>query len=329
MSSSSGRADFPNGKRFAFTILDDTDVATVQNVKPIYDLFRRLGLRTTKTVWPLAAPEGSHDYGTSQTLEDEDYLQFVRELQDAGFEITWHCATMESSLRERTLRGLERFKELLGVYPRIHVNHAANRDCVYWGSTRVDQPLVKLLYDRLSQFRADHFFGHVEHSPYWWGDACSRHITYARNLTFNNLNVAAVNPTMPYADPRRPLVAFWFSASDAEDVDEFNELLRPEAQDRLESEGGFCIVATHLGKGFVRDGVVHQETRALLERLASRNGWFPTTGELLDWLRAQRTSHELPATEWRRMQWRWARDLGIRKVKQHIRVRRMKTWRHQ
>lgn len=41
-----------NGKSFAFTIIDDTDEATVANVKPIYDLLAELGIWTTKTVGP-------------------------------------------------------------------------------------------------------------------------------------------------------------------------------------------------------------------------------------------------------------------------------------
>lgn len=315
--------DFPGGKRFAFTIVDDTDVATVENVKPIYDLLEQLGMRTTKTVWPVSAPEGSKNFGTSQTLEDQDYLAFVLTLQRAGFEITWHAATMESSRRDRTLHALERFHDLIGAYPRIHVNHASNRDSLYWGSARVDQPLVRRLYDTLAEHPAHYFEGHVEHSPYWWGDACARHVTYARNLTFVDINTGAINPSMPYADPARPLVPLWFSSSDADDVDEFNELLHPDHQERLEREGGFCIVATHLGKRFVENGAVHPVTRARLEALARRPGWFPTTGELLDWLASRRASHALPADEWRRMQWRWARDLGIRKVRQQLRKRRL------
>ncbi len=68
---------FPGGARFAFTVIDDTDVATVANVGPLYRLLESLGMRTTKTVWPLACPEGSPDYQGSETLEDPGYLAFV------------------------------------------------------------------------------------------------------------------------------------------------------------------------------------------------------------------------------------------------------------
>ena len=52
----SARIEFPGDARFAFTILDDTDDSTLENVKPVYDCLRSHGLRTTKTVWPVDCP---------------------------------------------------------------------------------------------------------------------------------------------------------------------------------------------------------------------------------------------------------------------------------
>jgi hypothetical protein len=307
-------SQFPDSKRFAFTILDDTDVATVANVRPIYDLLHSLGMRATKTVWPVRCPEGSENFSGSQTLEDEEYRTFVIDLRRRGFEITWHGATMESSPRERTVAALELFRETFGMYPRIHANHAHNRENVYWGSGRLDDPILRRAFGRFGGSPGSQFVGHIPGSPYWWGDLCERHITYARNLTFGEINTSAINPSMPYRDPVRPLARWWFSATDAEGVSEFNDLLHPRNLERLEAEGGVCIVATHLGKGYVRDGVVNPVTRQRLESLAERPGWFPTVGELLDRLRSQRRSGEVPAGEWRRMQWRWARDLVVRRL---------------
>lgn len=310
---------FPNGKRFAFTILDDTDVATVENVSPVYDLLHRLGMGATKTVWPVSSPEGSRDFSSSETLEDPQYRQFVRGLVERGFEITWHGATMESSTRERTFAALREYFDVLGSYPRIHVNHAGNRENLYWGAARLDSSLIRMLVGRFKQAAESSFEGHVESSPYWWGDLCARYITYARNLTTTDVNTARFNPSMPYRDPRRPLVPWWFSASDADDVDEFNALLHPKNQERLERVGGFCIVATHFGKRFAENGAVNPTTEALLTALARRRGWFPSTGQLLDWLRARREvdqSHGLlPAGEWRRMQWRWGLDRCLRQLR--------------
>ena len=316
-----GAWEFPGGARFAFTVIDDTDVATVANVAPIYALLEKLGMRTTKTVWPVACAEGSRDFSSSETLADAAYRAWVLGLRDRGFEITWHGATMESSPRDRTVAALERYRQLFGRAPHIHVNHASNRENVYWGSERVDNRLLKGLVERLSGHPAGFFQGQTDGSPYFWGDLCRAHMTYARNLTFNDINLASINPSMPYHDPVRPLVPWWFSSSDADDVSAFNALLAPRHLDRLERDGGFSIVATHFGKRFVTDGAVDPVTVERLTDLAGRRGWFPTAGELLDWLRTRRADAALPAREWRRMQWQWARDLGSRRW-EHSRRRR-------
>jgi hypothetical protein len=106
--------EFPDNKRFAFSILDDTDDATLENVKPVYDRLRDLGFRTTKTAWPLDCPEGSKNFFAAETLQNAAYLDFVHSLVDDGFELAFHGATMESSRRERTLQGLEFLKSEFG-----------------------------------------------------------------------------------------------------------------------------------------------------------------------------------------------------------------------
>ena len=295
---------FPDGKRFAFTIIDDTDVATVESVAPVYRLLEDLGMRTTKTVWPLACPEGSPNFDTSQTLEDEPYREFVLDLQRRGFEIASHGATMESSRRERTARGLEIMRATFGAYPAVYANHSSNRENLYWGSARVDDPLVRAVY-RLLIPDPDGYLGHVEGSAYWWGDLAKAHVQYVRNLTYETLDVTSVNPTMPYRDPSRPAVNWWFSAADANDCSAFNRLVRLREQERLERRGGVAILATHLGKGYAENGRVNIETERLLVALSKRNGWFVPVGTLLEHLRAQGNGGTIPAAEWRRMQWRW------------------------
>ncbi|MCJ7777683.1 MAG: hypothetical protein MUP16_05150, partial [Sedimentisphaerales bacterium] len=48
----STRISWPNGKDFAFTVFDDTDLATLENVREVYSLLADYGFRTTKLVWP-------------------------------------------------------------------------------------------------------------------------------------------------------------------------------------------------------------------------------------------------------------------------------------
>lgn len=315
-------ARFPGNARFAFTIIDDTDVATVANVAPVYRMLEALGMKTTKTVWPLDCPGERGDYDGSQTLEDDDYVEFVLDLRRRGFEVTWHGATMSSSDRSRTIRALKRYCDVFGEYPRIHVNHSENRENLYWGTDRIDAPILRRLMGGLVLRGRARSEGNDPRSPYWWGDLCREHITYARNLTFDDINLLNSNPTLPYRDPARSLVPWWFSASDADNVLEFNWLLRSENQARLEAEGGVCIVATHLGKGFALNGRVHEETAALLSQLAQRKGWFVPVGVLLDWLREKAVGGVLGRREWQRMQWRWFRDVVTRR----LRGRRLGDW---
>ncbi|HEY9465282.1 MAG TPA: hypothetical protein VIR54_19445, partial [Vicinamibacterales bacterium] len=68
---------FPQGAHFAFTVMDDTDDATLENVEPIYRLLETLGMRTTKTVWSMPCEEGSPDFAGSSTLDDSAYREFV------------------------------------------------------------------------------------------------------------------------------------------------------------------------------------------------------------------------------------------------------------
>lgn len=304
---------YPNAKTFAFTILDDTDVATTEKIKPIYRLLEELGMHTTKTVWPMSCPEGSKNFSNSDTLENEEYKAFIADLQKRGFEIALHGATMESSKRERTLAGLQRFKKVFTTTPSVYANHALNRENLYWGSQRFDNALLKFLYRKLTYSPDTYYQGNIPTSPYWWGDLCKANIKYVRNLTFNELNMLRINPSMPYKDPKRPYVDCWFSTSDAEDCKIFNHLLRSGNQEKLERESGICIISTHFGKEFTTNGQINPLTRKLLEELAMRNGWFPTVGELLNWLKSQHNDNNLPAFEWYRMQFQWAFDMLKRK----------------
>ena len=107
---------FPDNKQFAFTILDDTDLSTVETVRPIYRLLGELGMRTTKSVWPLASVPDGRQGGSSL---QEDNL----DLKERGFEISLHNVRNHDSTPEITKQGLEEFRQLLGRYPRVHANH--------------------------------------------------------------------------------------------------------------------------------------------------------------------------------------------------------------
>jgi len=274
---------FPGGKKFAFSICDDTDLSTVENIKPVYDYLYKLGLRTTKTVWvfPTNEPEAWPNRGES--LTDSNYTAFILEIQKKGFEIASHGSRGGSTKRMETLESIEKFKEIIGHYPKVHINHYKNKDNLYWGVDRFDLLPLKILYNWVQG--EEEFYGHTPASEYFWGDISQACITYVVNFSFHEINITKVNPLIPYHNPKKPYVNYWFHTSDGGDVNAFNQLLSKENLDRLESEGGVCIVYTHLAKGFCTNGVLNAATKERLQDLASRNGWFVPASEILDYLR--------------------------------------------
>lgn len=304
----SGASNFPGGARFAFTILDDTDDSTLENVRPVYDRLHELGFRTTKTVWPLDCPEGSRHFFAADTLERPDYLEWVRELVGAGFDLGLHGATMESSRRERTESGLLRLEREFGGIPRVYANHGFNRENLYWGAERFRTPWLRYLFSRLGTQGEGFFVGQKPESEYFWGDLCEQHIEYVRGFTFAGLNVRRYDRHTPYHLPDTPYVRFWFSTADAPDVETFKQRVTTAALDELEAEGGICILSTHLGKGFARNGRLDPMIDEILRGLAERPGWFVPVAEILDYIRSERDSDViLSAAESRRLELRFCR----------------------
>ena len=299
-------APYPGGKVFAFTILDDTDDSTVANVRPIYQLLGDLGFRTTKTVWPLDCPEGSENFFAAETLADPAYREFVRTLKERGFELTWHGATMESSDRGRTVAGLEQFRKEFGDYPGIHPNHAGNRENIYWGWKRYNSWPLRAL--ARASYRGPRFEGEEETSRYFWGDLCRKHIAYVRNFTFYEVNTLRADTEMPYTLRETKFVNRWFSTSDAADVSEFLTLFTGDRIDRLREDGGVCILSTHLGKGFVRNGRVDDGVREILEYIASQPAWLAPVGEVLNHLTRRRPARDRSKISLLRLEARHAAD---------------------
>jgi hypothetical protein len=300
---------WPAGKQFAFTIVDDTDAATVENTRPIYDFLAEHGLRTTKTVWPLA-PAGCSVTG-GDSLEKPAYRDWILELKARGFEIGLHGVSDGSSVRSRVVQGLDRFQEMLGADPEIYVNHTGQAESIYWGTQRVDPP-IRWIYDAYCKSKGyPAFQGADRLSPHFWGDVCWQRTKYVRNLVFTDINTLNMDPLMPYHDPRRPFVRYWFSSSYGSNVDDFCELLSERNQDRLIGEGGACIVYTHFSAGFCP---MTPLLKRLIRRIAGMPGWFPPASTLLDFLGDRRGWRDAADQKmlFQRMQWRWFRDQALR-----------------
>ena len=67
------KVKWPHNKKFAFTVIDDTDYSTIDNTKLIYEFLHEMKIKTTKTVWVYP----SKDRYSGDTLSKKDYLNFI------------------------------------------------------------------------------------------------------------------------------------------------------------------------------------------------------------------------------------------------------------
>jgi hypothetical protein len=293
---------WPDGHRFAFTIFDDPDGQSFETTRLVYSFLADLGFRTTIGVWPLDIRRATNSGG--ETCANPDYRAFLQDLQSRGFEIGFHNAAPYSTTRAETIEAFDLFERYFGHSPASMANHY-NEDAIYWGPARLSS-WRRTLYNAITLGRTrNRFFGQVEDHPSFWGDICRERIRYCRNFVYADINTLRANPWMPYVDPERPYVRYWYSASEGHQAPAFLKTLQDANQDRLEAEGGACIMYTHFGHGYVQDGKLTPEFRRTMERLARKNGWFiPVTG-LLDFLATTRGVTTLTDGIRRRMETRW------------------------
>jgi hypothetical protein len=294
---------WPDGKKFAFTAFDDTDSQTLAAGSEVYALLRDLGFRTTKSVWPIRPTGTPSDHGA--TCDDPQYLAWAQELQRQGFEIGFHAATAHTSPRADTVRALEAFKQYFGHYPAAISNHYFSSEGVYLGDARLTGA-NRAVYNLLTRFRnRNRFRGHVEGDPLFWGDLCRDKIRYVRQFAFAEINTLKACPYMPYHDPARPYVNSWYASTEGPNCGRYVEALSEANQERLEAEGGACIMYVHFAHGFCENGRLDPRFRALMERLARRPGWFAPVTETLDCIQAQRGPLTLTAPERNALERRW------------------------
>lgn len=295
---------WPEGKRFAFTVFDDTDHATLENTKGVYSFLSDCGFRTTKSVWVM---EGDANRGKciGKSCEDPEYLRWILELQAAGFEIGFHNCTWHGLPREEIRSALEKFAELFGHAPATAANHTGVDESIYWGDARLTGWRMHF-YNLLTRFRNRRKYrGHVEGDEFFWGDLCKEHVKYFRNFVFKDIDTLKACPFMPYNDPFKPYVNYWFASSDGHNIETFNHCLSEKNQDRLEEEGGACIIYTHFASGFLVDGKLNPRFRELMIRLSKKNGWFVPVAGLLDYLLQINTRHDITSAQRRRLEQKW------------------------
>src|SRR5580700_1063776 len=309
MSALSSAIEWPEGRRFAFTVFDDPDAQNFATTRLVYSFLADLGLRTTIAAWPLGVRREANSGG--ETCANPEYRAFLQQLQGTGFEIAFHNAAPHANPRAETIEALDRFEEYFGQNPSSMANHY-NEEAIYWGSARLSGWRRKM-YNVITRGRNEgRFFGDVEGHHAFWGDVCRERIRYCRNFVFSDINTLRMCPWMPYSDPHRPFVRYWFSASEGDMAPRFLQTMRDRNQDRLEEEGGASIMYTHFGHGYVQEGKLNPEFRRVMERMARKNGWFVPASTLLDFLMRTRGATELSDSQRTSLESHWLREKVFR-----------------
>ncbi|MGA8029551.1 MAG: hypothetical protein WB992_20605 [Bryobacteraceae bacterium] len=302
MASQNSRIEWPEGRGFAFTIFDDPDAQKYETTRLVYSFLADLGFRTTIAVWP-AAPSFAINSG-GETCANPEYRNFLTDLQKIGFEIAFHNAAPHANTRAQTIEGLDLFQRYFGSPPSAMANHY-NEEAIYWGSGRLTN-WRRTAYNLITRWQNQgKFFGHIEGHPMFWGDVCRERIRYCRNFVYSDINTLRACPWMPYSDPLRPYVRYWFAATEGDMAPALVKALEDRRQDQLEEQGGACVMYTHFGHGYAQKGRLNPEFRRVMERMAAKNGWFVPVSALLDFLMKTRGATVLNDSQRRRLEIRW------------------------
>ncbi|MFN5885205.1 MAG: hypothetical protein ACK445_07675, partial [Bacteroidota bacterium] len=171
------KINWPNEKSFAFTIIDETDYGTTENLTSIYKLLLERKIKITKTVWLYH----TRDHFTGDSLEDKSYRDFILHLNKNGVEIALHNVGSGFFSYQEKKNAMNLFKKYIGYFPKILVNHS-NMDNIYWGHKRFIFPF-NFFY---KVFQRRQFYGDDAKSEHFWGDIVKEHIDYIPNFSFKN-----------------------------------------------------------------------------------------------------------------------------------------------
>jgi hypothetical protein len=300
--------EFPGGATAALTILDDADHGTRAGLEPIYDLLHENGLYTTRSTFVLPQRQGAR----ASDLTDQTYRDWLLKIQRQGFEICIHNVGNGVFVRPEIESGLHLFQEVIGRPPIVHCNHSSNPDNLYWSPKERFSWPISWAYSLFGKDKRRHYWGAVEDSPFYWADLLQGRIKYVRNLVFNAPNTLKMDPYMPYWDPRKPLVPFWFSSTDMRDPIRLGEVLTERNLDQLCAENGACIGYTHFGHpGFLdSEGKVSADLRRVVNAIRARNIWVAPVSTVLEHLLQKRRYNdcELGRARALRLSIRWAID---------------------
>lgn len=234
----------PHPYKAGFCITDDTDAATFEQIKAVYDFLLARNFRTTKTVWAFkptdrcGIPPVPDSALRGITLEDQRYLDYCRKLHESGFEICLHGASAGNNTRECTLKAFDFLEHNVGACDTF-ICHSKNADNLYWEHRVTSLPILRGLLKHYSKHSCS---GEVESSPFFWGDLCKEKINQIRLFRTRSTDTLKSNPSMPYFDRRKPFVNGWFTATKRRIIDCATE----QARELLKRRYGLTVLYQYL-----------------------------------------------------------------------------------
>ncbi len=274
----------PHPYRGAFAIVDDTDGATLESVRLVYDFLAAAGLRTTKTVWAFAPdsrcgrPPLPDSALRGVTLDEAAYRDYCAGLARQGFELALHGASAGNNSRARTVAAFDRLERELGVRSPVYLSHAKNVENLYWQQRAIAGGPLRSLMNVLA---AGHqCSGEDPGSRYFWGDVCRERVQFLRLFRTPRINTLGVNPSMPYFETAKPYVRGWFTITDRR----LEECTSPEALAMLSHENGLCLTRQHLSR-FAEPGprgVTVEFEQAMRRLRGAPDVWSATAGAVLE-----------------------------------------------
>lgn len=257
----------------------------MEQVRSVYNFLSDRGFPTTKTVWAVPPAErcGLPPLPDSTlrgiTLQDEEYAAYCDALFAKGFEICLHGASAGNNRREVQAQALDLMRHRYGN-PSTYICHSKNADNLYWEEQVTRLQPFRMLLQRMSHHRT---LGAVEDSPYFWGDLCREHVKYIRLLRTRATDTLSANPSMPYYDPSRPYVKYWFSATKRA----LKDCATPEALRSLRENHGLTVLYQYLHRyAYPETLELNPDFAASVERiLQSGDILVAPVGRMMDRLR--------------------------------------------
>jgi hypothetical protein len=242
----------PYPYKAGFSITDDTDAATFEQIETVYNFLLSRSFLTTKTVWPFLPSDKCGIPATPEstlkgiTLQDTRYFEFCKMLHIKGFEICLHGASAGNNLRESTIKAFDFLKKEIG-YSETFICHSKNADNIYWNNKITSLFPFHQLLKYSSNYECS---GEISNSPYFWGDICQENVNQIRLYRTRNVNTLKKNPSMPYYCPDRPFVNGWFSATKRS----LSDCAKKDELERLIAENGLTVLYQYLHRYASSDG---------------------------------------------------------------------------